>query len=818
MIQTVREQIREIVSYLFELSQECLTSESAMLPKWIILLTSIFDGWTGNISFVSIYQQIIDWLKLTWFSFSDINWEEKYVKGNEHPKCSSIVKNYLYGKLDMSSDMTTKLYEYAKFRLLVLNLQGIVINLWKINKNKIIHWTEAAGEKADRTTEEFTEPMKQIVNLFQWIITDVDVFTKSHKFMKLQEINEVNKMLWKSLKQMDTILTEFTTQDKSNGEILAKMLPSYSSSNDHLNSYDESKLTGLDQAILILFIPKDSEEEELEDNSDDYHLLGIGGSSYYDSSKSLVTTLYLTLQSIKAKNMDSFVQPLQRIQRFILQYLKVGLSDTSSLDALCSIDPVLCHYSSSKILSACLHILWITHIEDTEQFITNNFEAFLSNFKNHSCHVRYRILKLLEEKSAIMLERETFIAQVVGLCSELLIQGNGQFKLISIDVLLKIIKNFDENSIARYKVVFIFNLRKSLTQPIQQLITLIDLPGVEDLFMEAFKNHIIPIEDFEEFWDMVMNTLDLEIQQQDQDYISLKCHKIFEIFKEVLNSDYYGQRTNKFLNQHLPVLYEKHTILLENKVSINEQLLCLWSLMIKNSQEIEPWMMHLLSKFECIYRKEKSISEITIESFKIWVHLWRYTAEKLSEDQYKSMLSTFIRIGTEQMFISNANANMHYIQGTIFLQNVFLNARITGLTEDYVARVINACIKKMDSNVHNSDFTRPIGCLLACLIWWDPEETARCMLNSDKQFMLFSLLLTYSRQMRYPMECQIGVLGLITFIERFAPPSTIPVFHWKAMENILYYLTRKIKFQNNRLKENEEYEYSDEDDEEEDYL
>ena len=98
-----------------------------------------------------------------------------------------------------------------------------------------------------------------------------------------------------------------------------------------------------------------------------------------------------------------------------------------------------------------------------------------------------------------MLERETFIAQVVGLCSELLIQGNGQFKLISIDVLLKIIKNFDENSIARYKVVFIFNLRKSLTQPIQQLITLIDLPGVEDLFMEAFKNHIIPIEDFEEF-------------------------------------------------------------------------------------------------------------------------------------------------------------------------------------------------------------------------------------------------------------------------------------------------------------------------------
>jgi hypothetical protein len=85
------------------------------------------------------------------------------------------------------------------------------------------------------------------------------------------------------------------------------------------------------------------------------------------------------------------------------------------------------------------------------------------------------------------------------------------------------------------------------------------------------------------------------------------------------------------------------------------------------------------------------------------------------------------------------------------------------------------------------------------------------------EFMIYSMLLTFSRQMRYPIESKIGVLSLITLVEHFPSPLSIPVFHRMAVENILSYLTKKLKFQNKKLIDKEEYGYSEDDEEDDDY-
>jgi hypothetical protein len=71
-------------------------------------------------------------------------------------------------------------------------------------------------------------------------------------------------------------------------------------------------------------------------------------------------------------------------------------------------------------------------------------------------------------------------------------------------------------------------------------------------------------------------------------------------------------------------------------------------------------MMNLFDQFEVVYANAKCITD---EITEVMNYLCTYTKDKLTNEQYSSMIDIFLKIGIEEMLIMNADAQSHLIQG-----------------------------------------------------------------------------------------------------------------------------------------------------------
>ena len=243
--------------------------------------------------------------------------------------------------------------------------------------------------------------------------------------------------------------------------------------------------------------------------------------------------------------------------------------------------------------------------------------------------------------------------------------------------------------------------------------------------------------------------------------------------------------------------------------NINEQIICICSLMISISKEVQPKMIECLYSIEGIYQKIGNISNEIAETVNYFCqHGWEQI------DEHKQILDSLIDIGINEIQCRNANYEMHRVQGIVFLQTIYVNMIATENLKWYIHKIVKAAINLLNEEIEDDEkpkFVRPITVLILILLWYDSDLTLDAIANSQKEFMIFSMILSFVKQAKYSFEWKASIISVIKFLEKYKSPNWIPVFNVKVLESVLFLLVKRLKLHSQKLKQIEDYRDNDQD-------
>lgn len=339
---------------------------------------------------------------------------------------------------------------------------------------------------------------------------------------------------------------------------------------------------------------------------------------------------------------------------------------------------------------------------------------------------------------------------------------------------------------------------------------------MDDLIWTSIKHKVISYNDAIDLCNIVINNLRQELSKTPEGQITIAAQRYWELIKTLLKSEWYresiyqymkGTRTINWL--HIAIFETEAdenfvSLLSFENPNINEQILCICSLMISISKEIQPRMVEWLQSIEAIYNRIGMISNEIAETVNYFCqHGWEQI------DEHQQIIDSLINIGINEMQWRNANYEMHRVQGIVFLQTMFVNMIATENLKCYIHKIIELAVGLLDEeNIDDEEkpkFIRPITVLILILLWYDSEITLDAIAKTGKEFMIFSMILSFTKNVKYSFECKASIISLIKFMERYQSPTCISVFNLKAFEVILYILVRRLKSYNEKLKLQEDY-------------
>ena len=344
--------------------------------------------------------------------------------------------------------------------------------------------------------------------------------------------------------------------------------------------------------------------------------------------------------------------------------------------------------------------------------------------------------------------------------------------------------------------------------------------GVDDFIAACIKHKVISFTEIVELCRIVVKNLKEELQKTPEGHISIKAQRYWELIKALLKSEWYCDSvyqylkgkclTDKFCLAIFEIDGDDNIVLLldfENP-NINEQILCICSLMISISKEIQPKMVEWLQSIEGVYSRIGMISNEIAETVNYFCqHGWEQI------DEHQQILESLIHIGINEIQWRNANYEMHRVQGIVFLQTMFVNMIATENLKPYIYKIIEICINLLnEENIDQEErpkFLRPITVLILILLWYDSEITLDAIAKIGKEFMIFSMILTFVKKVKYSFEWKASIISLIKFMEKYKSPDWIPIFNLKVFESILYILAKRLQIYNYKLKLQEEYREND---------
>ena len=603
---------------------------------------------------------------------------------------------------------------------------------------------------------------------FSNVFSDLITFIKVPEFESIINEDKVHKMIWS--------LTSYWSK-----------FISYFSNDLNLSSEFWDNVSIL---LIVLMITRSEELRMLNDEPENYNLLSLDGDTYYETTKSVASSLLQELEKIEW--FPNYCNLIQECIRFI-----INLSENAENILLQNKqDEVLLRYKPTELLDAWIYAIWLSKQDFDVGKAPELFLHLQKCFDQWEPTVKYRIMKLLFDKINWFINYENIVGSLINICSNIIFNDVRYLKDICIDLLTKIITKFDIFN-------WITNPRNSLIKIISKLVTSIDLPGVDEMINLALLNHIIGKDEIEGFLSLILFHLKYQVvEMTPDDYMSQKAIRYWDVLKTVISSESY----NSWITDIFEYIF--NNIANIDNLRVKEQIISLCTLGMHKTQEVEKYAEIWVSFVDSLYEEYK---DITDEIAEIVNHLSRYgktylvknveyTREIIAEHTrngnmiqvQEHYLDKFIRIGLTEVQRQNANSEVHKIQGNIFLQSIFINL----LDEDVLDVYIPIIVQKFKEGF--------IDCsTLMTLIFYNPDETMKSLNDSQYIVEALSSLITYMGNIKYKFPIKIWVLAIIHFVETQPQIEVFPIFHFEALKRLIFLLDDRL---NSKYKKNLERE------------
>ncbi|CAI2368745.1 unnamed protein product [Moneuplotes crassus] len=573
----------------------------------------------------------------------------------------------------------------------------------------------------------------------------------------------------------------------------------------------------LSTALVSFFITQNSEAEE-----DPYRfdLLNLGGITYYDTVKSSATKLVKCL--LESEN-EEYRRLVGKMYEFCEGFVKVCVENEGVAKVLVEQDGVLARFEVAQVLEAAIHVVELFPDSYCRTLLKESYGKLMEVYKNAEFVLKYRILNLLKSKMKLFLENEGCFSDLISLCEEIVYNQSSQFINTAIEILTMLIGYYEKYE-EKHKIYIQENFLSKITGVFKILICNIENAYVEDFINQTIRSGIWYKIYSDQLCENIFQDIVRELKNAPCDTPSLQTLKLFQVIANLLKNDKIGEVTNK-IKEIVPEFYSH--ILEEcqsQKEFVSEQLLLICSLMVKNISDLRDpldldhhkenslssniWILDSLNSLESVY---EGIGCITPEIIDTMQYFCQPDIEIFDQDKYNTILESFIKIGLNELKIQNANSKMHFISGCVYFQILILSMNNSSKLNSYIKIIICEVLEAYENVNSEEKFPRPVAICFLALFWTSLDQTVSCIKELDLEFKIYSMIMSATKSIRYPTEHKIMIMGLINYLESYESPQTVPVFNKTVIENLIYTLILKLKYENAKAAEaeNEEEDYID---------
>ena len=121
---------------------------------------------------------------------------------------------------------------------------------------------------------------------------------------------------------------------------------------------------------------------------------------------------------------------------------------------------------------------------------------------------------------------------------------------------------------------------------------------------------------------------------------------------------------------------------------------------------------------------------------------------------------------------------MHFINGCVYLQALILSMNNSKILQKYIKPILKELISKTEDD--DNIFSRPLVMWITALFWHYLDETIQAIADLDIEFKIYSMLIAHTKDIRFPAEHKIMVVGLINYLEAYETPSIVPIVDFKS--------------------------------------
>ena len=583
--------------------------EYGKADKFLLAIHSIWDTFRyQEVKIYDLQEQISQILELTNFSYHSLS--------QSQPQLLVENDNYLINSVLQSGN--NRIDEYFRVKELVHKLLFTLIS--HLHPSNI--------------STEYNPLLKYSKDIFMHVLTDLKILVtrEDSQFISLTFATSQDK-IWKSLR------------------ILLILLENFSINFDEFEMEIQSVLSEL---LVILFITREEEAKEIENNAEEYDMLGIGSLTYYDTVKSVSTKLIILLQS---HSNEEYKKLLSKIYHFWESFIKIGIRNLGIIEELVKKDWALSKFSSEQILESWLHIITLSPDYQWNNLLKENFDNLIKMHSKGEIPMKYRILWILKNKLHLFISEESQFNKILLVWENIILDCSNKFKSTAIGILTNLIlhyKNFEHN----YQVQLSNDFLSKIWIIFKSLIDSIESPWVENFITTIIKEKVWHEVYSDDLWEHIFKMIFEDLQQKQDNNYSLKSIRLFEVIKDLLKMDEIGlvrSKAEQIIPEFFNKISEEYPL---HQPFISEQLLWICSILIKNINQsysttnlfqLNSWIIESLWSLETIYNQSKKITPEISETMK---YFCQANIETFQEQKYIQILESFINIGFYEMKIN----------------------------------------------------------------------------------------------------------------------------------------------------------------------